>query len=135
MKDFETGILGGTSTFKSTSSKSKAGLVADYVCCEASTAAAKSFCTSYGLQRSKRASIELYEVGPATVLTESWGHRVQYYLDIYRRSGDVAYRFTVADHDSYREPVALTTLAESSTAAAREVAKTIRSTMPFWKIK
>ena len=53
LKDFETGILGGASTFKSTSSKSKAGLVADYVCCEASTAAAKSFCTSYGLQRSK----------------------------------------------------------------------------------
>ena len=135
LKDFETGILGGPSTFKSTSSSSREGVVADYVCCEASTAAAKSFCKSYGLQRSKRASIELYEVGPATVLTESWGHRMQYYLDLYRRSGDVAYKFTVADHDSYQEPVALTTLAESSTADAHEVAMTIRSTMPFWKLK
>ena len=59
---------------------------------------------------------------------------MQLYLDLYKRSGDVAYKFTVADHESYREPAALATLAESSTAA-HEVAKTIRSTMPFWKLK
>ena len=73
LKDFETGILGGASTFRATSSEAKAGVVADYVCCEAHTAAAKSFARSYGLQQSKRASIEKYDVGPATVLTEAWG--------------------------------------------------------------
>ena len=130
LEDFKISLLGGHSTFKATSSKGKAGVVSDFVCCEVDSARAKAFVLAYGLQQSKRASIRLYDLGPATILAEAWGHRLQYYLDRYLTSGDVRYSFTVADHNAYEEPASFTNLADQN-KAVEDVVQSIRSVVPF----
>ena len=131
LADFSTGLLGGESTFKMTKTKTKEGVVADYVCCETKSAAAKAFAKSYGLHQSKRASISLYGMGAATTLTEALGHRMQFYLDRHRSSGNPVYTFTVADHNSYSESDAFVRLVELD-EAAMDAARSIRAVMPFY---
>ena len=118
-------------TFKATSTKGKKGLVADFVHCEAQSPDAKSFATSYSLQKSKRASIILYCMSAATTLVEGWGHRMQYYLEVYRTSGQPSYTFTAADHKAYQEPAAFSRLAETLPVVQDAVAS-IRIVMPFY---
>ena len=130
LEDFKISLLGGHSTFKATSSKGKAGVVSDFVCCEVDSARAKAFVLAYGLQQSKRASIRLYDLGPATILAEAWGHRLQYYLDRYLTSGDARY-FIVADHNVHEEPARSKSLAEEN-PAVDGVVMSIRSTMPWF---
>ena len=49
-----------------------AGVVCDYVCCEAATTEAKAFVKTYGMHASKRANIVLYEgVHNATILVSA----------------------------------------------------------------
>ena len=132
LPDFSSGLLGGPSTFTMTKGKDKKGVVADYVCCKAMTSDARAFARSYNLQLSKRAGIEPYGIGPATVLVEAWGHRMQFYLDLYRSSGSSEYSFTVADHNSYVEPAAFTRLVDVSDEDVRSVATSIRTVMPFF---
>ena len=134
LPDFQAGLLGGASTYKATKSKKKDGVVSDFVICEVQTADGKSFLKSYGMQYSKRASIGIYGMGPATVMTEAWGHRMQYYLDLYRTSGDLSYAFTVADHNAYVEPPAVGGLVADADDSMREVMQSIRSCMPFYKM-
>ena len=104
LPDFTAGILGGPSTLLATSSAGKEGAIADFICCEAASQDAKAFAKAYDLRLNKRASISLYGMGPATTLTEAWGHRMQYYLDVYRTSGDPMCRFTVGDQTVYVAP-------------------------------
>ena len=88
MADFKSGHLGGAGTYKS------ASVVCDYVCAEASTRQAKAFCILYHLKFSKRASISTYDgVDNATALVSGWAHKMQFLLDLYRRSGDARYVF------------------------------------------
>ena len=135
LPDFTSGLLGGASTLKMTKGKDKAGVISDYVCCETKTSDARTFARSYNLQQSKRAGIERYGIGPATVLVEAWGHRMQFYLDLYRSSGSLQYTFTVVDHNSYEEPPAFTRLVEVSGEDVRSVAASIRTVMPFYYVK
>ena len=76
LTDFTSGLLGGKGTYHAS------GMVADFVCCEASTRQARAFVKKYGLHASKRASIDRYEQHQATILVAGWGHRMQYYLDV-----------------------------------------------------
>ena len=130
LADFKTGLLGGASTYKSTGSKGKPAVVADFVCCELESARAKDFVVAYGLQKSKRASIRTYGLGPATVLVEAWGHNMQYYLNCYLTSGNAKYKFVVPDHEAYQEPAGFTELAEGD-KAVQSVVNSIRAVMPF----
>ena len=134
LPDFTAGVLGGPSTLVATSSAGKEGAIADFICCEATSQDAKAFAKAYDLRLSKRASISLYGMGPATTLTEAWGHRMQYYLDVYRTSGDPMYRFTVGDHNAYVAPKAFTTLAEMEDKV-RDVVVAIRGVMPFSNLR
>ena len=131
LKDFSATVLGGVCTFKATSTKGKKGLVADFIHCEAQSPDAKSFATSYSLQKSKRASINLYGMSAATTLVEGWGHRMQYYLEVYRTSGQPGYTFTAEDHKAYQEPAAFSRLAETLPEVQDAVAS-IRIVMPFY---
>ena len=131
LADFKTGLLGGASTYRATGSKGKPAVVADFVCCEVESAQAKDFVFAYALQKSKRASIDKYGLGPATVLVEAWGHKMQYYLDCYFTSGNAKYTFVVADHEAYTEPASFKELAEGNTAV-EVVVNSIRSLMPFF---
>jgi hypothetical protein len=129
--DFRTGLLGGASTYKATGSKGKAAVVADFVCCKVDGAVAKDFVWAYGLQKSKRACIRTYELGPATVLVEGWGHKMQYYLDCYLTSGSPRYSFVAADHEAYQEPANFTALAADDNKAVQSVVESIRAVRPF----
>ena len=59
---------------------------------------------------------------------------MQYYLDVYRTSGDPMYRFTVGDHNAYVAPKAFTTLAEMEDKV-RDVVVAIRGVMPFFNLR
>ena len=83
----------------------------------------------YGLQASKRAGIHRYGLHQATILVVGWGHRMQYYLDVYRRSGDELYRFIAGDHKSYVEQEEFSELANSG-QSFRDVARSIRIVQP-----
>ena len=122
--DFGGGLLGGASTFKS------ARVISDFVCCEATTAEAKDFVQRYHIHASKRASISMYDgVHNATVLVSAWAHRMQFFLDLYRLSGEEKYFFTAADYDSYQEPEEFARLAATDKKYST-VAKSIRSVKP-----
>ena len=128
LSDFTSGLLGGKGTFKA------AGVVADYVCCEASTKHAKAFVKKYGLHASKRANIELYDGSQnATIIVTGWGHKMQYYLDVFRRSGNAMYRFTPGDHKSYVEQDEFSQLANTSQQFL-DVARKIRSVQPSFAL-
>ena len=124
MADFGGTVLGGASTYKA------ARVVADYVCVESTTAGAKAFTKKYKLNNSRRASISLYDgVHNATVLVTAWAHRMQFFLDLYRSSGDESYTFTEAYYDSYKEQAEFTTLVGTD-SKYKTVAKAIRSLKP-----
>lgn len=124
MADFGGTVLGGPSTYQA------ARVVADYVCVESTTADAKAFTKKYKLSNSKRASISLYDgVHNATVLVTAWAHRMQFFLDLYRSSGDESYTFTEADYDSYKEQAEFTTLVGTD-SKYKTVATAIRSVKP-----
>ena len=126
MADFKSGLLGGAGTYKA------ASVVCDFVCSEASTSQARAFCTLYGLKFSKRTSITLYDgVANATTLVSEWAQKMQFYLDVYRRSGDSRYVFTVDDHSSYEEREEFKALVATDKKYLT-VANAIRSVMPFY---
>ena len=56
---------------------------------------------------------------------------MQFYLDLYRSSGNSEYSFTVEDHNSYVEPAVFNRLVEVSEEDVRSVAASIRMVMPF----
>ena len=82
MADFKGGLLGGASTY------TKTGYVADNVACKVISEDGEALLRNYGMSLSKRCSIQAYTMGLATTLSEGGGHKMQYYLDLYRRSGD-----------------------------------------------
>ena len=124
MADFGGTVLGGASTYKA------ARVVADYVCVEATTADARAFTKKYKLNNSRRASISAYDgVHNATVLVTEWASRMQFFLDLYRSSGDENYSFTEADYDSYKEQAEFTRLVGTD-RKYNTVAKAIRSVKP-----
>ena len=105
--DFGGGLLGGFFI------RSASGHVADNVCCEATTAAAREFVVRYGLHASKRANIILYGMDTASCLCLAWAHKMQYYLDLYLGAGVRNYAFTSDDHNAYREPPDFSELAKT----------------------
>ena len=126
MHDFTSGLLGGKCIFVA------AKVVSDYVCCEATTKQAKAFVKKYGLHASKRASIKLYDgVHNATILVSAWGHMMQYFLDLYRRSGDDMYRFSAADLKPYTEQQEFVDLANRE-HTFNDVARSIRTVQPYF---
>ena len=62
LEDFKSGLLGGAGTFKASS------VVADNVCCETHSRDAKDFVKKYGLNASKRANLESYDMHNAIVI-------------------------------------------------------------------
>ena len=89
----------------------------------------------YGLHASKRANIETYgSVHNATIIVSAWGHTMQFYLDLFRRSGDDMYQFTVEDHNSYSEPENFKLLVGSD-PKFEVAARAIRTVMPFYPKK
>ena len=96
--DFGGGLKGGFFTRRTF------GDVTDFAACEATSADAARFVQLYGLQASKRCKLLRYGSDTASLLVLGWAHNMQYFLDLYRASGDRNYVFTAADHDTYREP-------------------------------
>ena len=128
LEDFKSGLFGGAGTFRASS------VVADNVCCEAHSRDAKDFVQKYGLNASKRANIETYGMHNATVIVSAWGHKMQFYLDLFRRSGDEMYEYTAADHRCYQEPEEFTKVVASG-PKVEAAARAIRVVMPFFPKK
>ena len=59
---------------------------------------------------------------------------MQFYLDLFRRSGDDVYEYTAADHRCYQEPEDFTTLVASD-PKVEVAARAIRVVMPFFPKK
>ena len=92
--DFGGSILGTKWTFK------KTGHPADNVLFQANSEDAVQWCDLYGLPRSKRATILVYDISDATVICREWAKKMQWYFDIYNLMGD-GYEYQPHDHTNY----------------------------------
>ena len=122
--DFTGGLLGGRWT------KKKTGHGADNVIYEATSTSAKEWYLLYGLKESKRASIKGHTMEVASTICRSWAHRMQYYLDTYRTSGDDMYVYTQEDHDAYTPPADFRALAATATGLSLRAVREIERLLP-----
>ena len=98
VRDFKVSVLGGAWT------KRALGRDFDAVKIAAGHAAAARWCELYGLQASARYDLQLYGRELAGALAHAWGHRMQFYYDLFVDSEADPFVYDPSVHEAYTEP-------------------------------
>jgi len=105
-EEFKVKLLGGNYV------KSQSGLVYDRF--QGSARAQpelEAWCRQYGFAKTASYQVSVFGARVASVFAQAWCHKMQYFRDLCIMSGDPAYRYSVADIQSYAEPEEFTQVA------------------------